>query len=239
MKSIKVLIILLMCSPGLFAQRSLAYKAGVTGENNLQNVIHITPYSGAMGFDGRYEGVKGTPRLFDTLVASSVLLKGEELFFRIESDLDVVKNALVYMSPSKGMLMEVPSEHISEVIIHQDGNDLIFLTTEGLTFDQEIQGNKFYQLLNGGTYQCIKIPDRKLIEADYQRLYSPDVRYDELQPVSRYYIRGNDSVFHRVQLTRKSLKKVFPDKKELIDSNFNEKTAPDPELAVIELLGKF
>lgn len=234
-----ILTVLLMCSPAISAQRPLAYKVGITGENNLHNAIHITPYSGAMGFDNRYEGVKGTPRLFDTLLASSVLLKGEELFFRIESDLDVVKNALVYLSPSKGMLMEVPSEHISEVIIHKDGNDLIFLTSEGLAFDQEIEGNKFCQLLNEGTYQCIKIPDRKLIEADYQRLYSPDVRYDELQPVSRYYIRGNDSVFHRVQLNRKSLKKVFPDKKEIIESNFNEKTVSDPEAAVIELLGKF
>ncbi|MCK7533574.1 MAG: hypothetical protein MZV63_22360 [Marinilabiliales bacterium] len=37
-------------------------------------------------------------------------------------------------------------------------------------------------------------------------------------------------------MTRKSLKKAFPDKKDLIDSNFNEKTAPDPEVAVIGLL---
>ncbi|MDZ7634288.1 MAG: hypothetical protein U5L72_07585 [Bacteroidales bacterium] len=160
MKPIEVLILLVLCSTGLSAQRSLAYKVGVTGENNLQNVIHITPYSGASGFDARYEGVRGTTRLFDTLLESSVLLKGEELYFRIESDLDVVKNGLVYMSPSKGMLMEVPSEHFSVIIIHKDGNDLIFMTTDALTFDQEIQGNKFYQVLNEGTYQCIKIPIR-------------------------------------------------------------------------------
>ena len=46
-------------------------------------------------------------------------------------------------------------------------------------------------------------------------------------------------MFYRVQLTRKSLKKIFPDKKDLIDRNFDEKSATDPEAEVISLLNKF
>ena len=234
-----IFFLLLLFSPVITAQKPTGYREGFAGENNLQNALHITPYAQAKGFDNRYQGVKGSPRLFDTLVASSVLIKGEELYFRIECDLDVVKNALVFMSPGRGMLMEVPSENFVWVIFHKGGKDLFFRTTEGLIFDQEIKENRFCQVLTDGPFQFISIPDRKFIEAAYKGLYSPDLRYDEYEPVNKYYIQGSDSVFYRVQLTRRSLTKAFPDKKDLINDNFNEKTSADPEADVITLLGKF
>jgi hypothetical protein len=239
MKLNSILFLLLLCSPAITAQKPTGYREGVSGENNLQNALHISPYSEAMGFDNRYEGIKGTPRIFDTLVTSSVLIKGEDLYFSIECDLDVVKNALVFMSTVRGILMEVPSDNFIWIIFHEEGKDLFFKTTEGLTFDQELKGNKFCQVLTDGPYQFIMIPDRKFIEADYQGLYSPDLRYDEYEPVNKYYIQGSDSVFYRVQLTRKSLKKTFPDKKDLIVRNFSEKNSFDPEADIINLLGKF
>lgn len=239
MKLYSAFFLLLLCTQVINAQKPTGYREGISGENNLQNALNMSPYAAARGFDNRYQGIKGSPRLFDTLVASSVLIRGEELYFRIESDLDVVKNALVFMSPGRGMLMEVPSDNFAWIIFHQDGKDLFFRTTDGLIFDQELRGNKFCQILTDGPYQLISIPDRKFIDADYQRLYSPDLRYDEYEPVSKYYIQGIDSVFYRVQLTRKSLKKTFPEKKDLIDGNFNEKNSSDPEKDLITLLGKF
>lgn len=239
MKLNSALFLLLLCSQVITAQKPTGYREGISGENNLQNALLMSPYASAKGFDNRYQGIKGTPRFFDTLVTSSVLIKGEEQYFRIESDLDVVKNALIFMSPAREMLMEVPSDNFLWVVFHKDGKDLFFRTTEGLKFDQELKGNKFCQVLTDAPYQFIRIPDRKFIDADYQRLYSPDLRYDEYEPVSKYFIQGSDSVFYRVQLTRKSLKKTFPDKKDLIDRNFDEKSSSDPEADVITLLGKF
>ena len=239
MKLNSAFLMLLLCAQVINAQKPTGYREGISGENNLQNALNMSPYAAAKGFDNRYQGIKGSPRFFDTLVASSVLIKGEALYFRIESDLDVVNNALIFMSPGRGMLMEVPSDNFVWIVFHKDGKDLFFRTTEGFKFDQELKGNKFCQILTDAPYQLIRIPDRKFIDADYQRLYSPDLRYDEYEPVSKYFIQGSDSVFYRVQLTRKSLKKTFPDKKDLIDSNFNEKTAVDPEAEIISLLNKF
>lgn len=222
-----------------FAQKPIGYFSGVTAETNLRAVANLSPYSTAVGFDTRYQGVKGTTRLYDTLVASSVLVKGQQYYFRLESDIDVVRNALLFRRPSGGELMEILSDNITEVIIHDKGNDLVFRTTDSIELDKQEDENKFFQVLKEGPWQFIKIPDRKFVAADYKRLYSPDIRYDEYKPLSKYYIMGSDSVFHHVQLTRKSLQKLFPDKKELIDSNFNEKSSSDPEADVINLLGKF
>ncbi|MBE0674082.1 MAG: hypothetical protein IH591_05425, partial [Bacteroidales bacterium] len=111
MKLNSAFLLLLLCSQVITAQKPTGYREGISGENNLQNALYMSPYAAAKGFDNRYQGIKGSPRFFDTLVASSVLIKGEELYFRVESDLDVVKNALIFMSPGRGMLMEVPSDN--------------------------------------------------------------------------------------------------------------------------------
>jgi len=239
MKLNLILILSFLCMINSLAQNTPGYQSGVTGERNLMAIVNTSPYTTNVGFDNRYQGVKGTPRLFDTLVASSLMIYGEEKYIRMESDLDVVRNTLIFKESKSGELREINSKYIAELIYHKDGRDLVFRTTGGVRFDKEIKENEFYEVLKEGPWQFIMIPEKEFVEADYKRVYSPDRRYDEFNPVSKYYIQGMDSVFHRVQLTRKSLKKVFPEKKELIDKNFNEKTSPDPEADVIELLGKF
>lgn len=239
MKVNLILILSLACTLNAIAQKPIGYQAGVTSESNLKAIESLSPYTTAVGFDTRYQGVKGTTRLFDTLVASSVLVKGTKEYIRMESDIDVVRNALLFRRPPGGELMEILSGNIAEVIFHGEDKDLIFKTTDGVILDKKPDGNKFYQVLMKGPYQFIRITDRKFVAADYQRAYNPDIRYDEFKSVSKYYILGSDSVFHRVQLTGKSLKKLFPDKKDLIDSNFNAKSATDPEAEIISLLNKF
>lgn len=239
MKVNLILILSLACTLNAIAQKPIGYKAGVTSESNMKAIESLSPYTTAVGFDTRYQGVKGTTRLFDTLVASSVLVKGMKEYIRMESDIDVVTNALLFRRPPGGELMEIKSDKIAEVIFHGKDKDMIFKTTDGVVLDRKPDENKFYQVLMEGPYQFIRITDRKFVAADYQRAYSPDIRFDEFKSVKKYYIMGSDSVFHRVQLTGKSLKKLFPDKKALIDSNFDEKTAADPEADIISLLSKF
>jgi hypothetical protein len=231
--------ILLLCTVNLYGQESKGIKFGITSEQNLRVLVNPSLYSTTAGFDDRYEGVKGSPRLLDTLVPSTLTIKGQDEPFLVETDIDLVKNTMLFILRSSGDLLEVSSGYIDELVFHKDGKDLVFRTTGGLTFDKEVQENKFYQVLRDGTWMFIKIPDREFSEANYTGLYSLDKRYDEYVPADKYYIMDSDSVFHRVQLTRKSLTKLFPDKKELIESNFNEKTTVDPETTVTSLLNKF
>jgi hypothetical protein len=231
--------LLLLCTVALDGQESKGTKLGITSEQNLQALVNPSLYSTTSGFDGRYEGVKGSPRLMDTVVPSTLTIKGQDESFSVATDIDLVKNTMLFILKSSGDLLEVSSGYIDKLVFHMDGKDLVFRTTGGLTFDKEIQENKFYQILREGAWMFIKIPVREFSEANYTGLYSPDKRYDEYVPADKYYIMDSDSVFHRVLMTRKSLTKMFPGKKELIESNFNEKTAVDPEAAVTSLLNKF
>ena len=214
-------------------------KVGMTSEQNLQALTNPSLYSTTTGFDERYQGVKGSPRLLDTLLPSTVLLKDGEGYYEVTTDIDVVRNTMLFILPASGDLLEVASSFIEELTYHTRYGDLLFRTTEGLKFDREMKGTRFYQVLSEGPHMFIKIPDRKFLEANYTGLYSPDKRYDEYVPDDKYFIMGGDSVLYRVQLTRKSLSKVFPSQAKLINSNFSEKSGVDPEQQVIRLLKMF
>lgn len=231
-------IALIMLSLTSEAQNSKGVKVGMTSEQNLQSLTNPSLYSTTAGFDERYQGVSGSPRLLDTLLPCTVKLKGAEEQYEVSTDIDVVRNTMLFILPASGDLLEVASSWIESLIFHTGDRDLLFRTTEGLKFDRELKGNKFYQVLSDGPHMFIKIPDREFIEANFTGLYNPDKRYDEYVPQDRYYIMGSDSILHRVQLTRKSLSRLFPSQSKLINSNFSEKSGEDPEQQFVRLLEK-
>jgi len=53
----------------------------------------------------------------------------------------------------------------------------------------------------------------------------------------RYYYMGHDNIFHQVQLNRKSVAELYPEKKELIENAIRERSADNEEL-MISLLDK-
>jgi hypothetical protein len=240
MKKIIFLLMLSLYISDIYPQNPIIYQSGIMGVENLKAAANLSPYStSAVGFDTRYEGVKGTTRLFDTLITSYLLVSGQEKYIQLKSDIDLVKNTLVFIQPEKGDLMEISSDYVIELIVNKDDKELKYRTTKELNFENKIPENKFCQVLKEGPNQFIKIPEKKFVEADYKRVYSPDRRYDEFKLSTRYYIADSDNIFHRIQLNKKSLAKLFPDKKQLIFKEFEEKSEGDIEERVVSILNKF
>ncbi|MCX6301975.1 MAG: hypothetical protein NTW82_07300 [Bacteroidia bacterium] len=223
-----------------FSQPASVYRTGITAQQNLNAIANLAPYSGGgIGFDTRYQGVVGSPRLFDTLLTSFLLVSENEYYIRLETDLDLVGNAVLYTDPGTKKLFALPSDNVRELVVVKDNKELIFRTTKGLSFDKSLKENNFYQVLAEGSVQFIKIPVKTFVEADYKGAYSSDRRFDEYQAVTRYYFKGADNAFHQIQLNRKSLIKAFPDKKELINQSWGKKTSENNEEMVISLIEKF
>lgn len=82
------------------------------------------------------------------------------------------------------------------------------------------------------------MPVKKLIAADYKDVYSADRRYDEYTTYYKYYIMSRDSTFQQIQLNKKSLIKMFPDKKDLINNTLEAKTYGNSEDMVLDILNK-
>jgi hypothetical protein len=239
MKRILLIIIFILALNRTYSQSNTLYQTGLTAEQNLSAIGNLARYStGGIGFDNRYEGIKGSPRLFDTLLTSLLKVKGEDYFIQLRSDLDLVGNSLIFMDPKTGKLASIPSAVTREVRIFKDGKEMIFRTTNGRRIEKDTKEEKFLQVLKEGKIQFIKLPVKKLIEADYKQAYGADRRYDEYTTYYKYYIMSPDSSFHRIQLTKKSLVKMFPDKRELINKTTESKSYDNNEEMVIDILDK-
>lgn len=241
MKRLFLLFTLLsLLSSAVISQGNSGVQVYLSSEDNLKAISNLGPYStGGLGFDNRYEGVKGTSMLLDTLLPSLMKIRGQNYYIQLNADLDVLYNYLVYQHPKTKQLYSVPLDMITEVVIEKDGKDIIFRSTAGKKFEKDLKDQRFYQVLYNGKNQLIKIPGKQFVQADYKNAYSADRRYDEYIPANKYYLKGPDSLYHQVQLTRKSILKVYPDKKGIAAKLPAENTFSDKEEMVVEMLKEF
>jgi hypothetical protein len=240
MRILSLFVTFILIINSVFSQVNSAYQKGVSADKNLKAILNLAPYSdGAVGFDNRYEGIKGSTRLFEKLLPSYLKIKGTDYYLQLETDLDLVKNSLLFLNPKSGELLSVPSDMVSELIITYEGKELVFRTSAGSRFEKALKEKKFFQVLKDGPIQFIKMPVKTLTEADYKGAYSSDRRYDEYETKYRYYISGTDSTFHQLLINKKSLTKLFPDKKELIEKIIESKAYDNDEDMVIAVLDKF
>lgn len=231
---------MLMITTVLGAQVPSPYQKGYNAEANLRAISNLKPFSdGAMGFDNRYQGIKGSPMMFDTLLPCAVKVRQIDYYILVDADLNVADNSLVFMHPVTKKLLLLPSTDIEEVTIRHEGKDLLFRTTQNLPFEKGGSENRFCQILLNDPVPFIKIPLKIFTEADYQKAYSPDRRYDEFETRYRYYLMGPDDVFRQVQLNSRSLTGLWPEKKNLVSESFRNRTEKDDEQHVISLLKKF
>lgn len=238
-KSIVILVFLFLTLTAWSQQLSEGSQRIFKSVENMQSVINLNKISQTgITFDTRYEGVKGSPRLTDTLLPSFLKLAGQDYYFQIKADLDLVNNTLIYAGSGSGQMYSIPSSDVSELVINKDGIELLFRTTKGKKFEKDLKENRFYQVLTEGDYEFIKVPMKGFLRADYQGAYTADRRYDEYVNESRYYLKGRDGTFYQVQLNKKSLLKVLPEKKEIIEQAFSKGSSEDKEGLVISILSQ-
>ena len=240
MKKLAFIAFLMLLYSPVEAQVATGMQKYLSSEENLQAIATLGPYStGGLGFDNRYEGIKGTPRLLDTLVPASLRIARQAYFIRMDADLDLVQNYVIYMHPVSRKMFSVPIDAINEVIININGNDVLFRSTSGLVFEKDLKEQKFYQVLKEGSYPLIKIPFKQFVAADYKNAYSADRRYDEYVPMNKYYLKGPDSIYHQIQLSKKSVLKIYPGRKDIAGRKDDENTSDDKEAAIVSFLDKF
>ncbi len=133
----------------------------------------------------------------------------------------LILSKLRYSNPKTGKIL-VPSDMVNEIKIDSGGKEMVFRTTKARFFEKDVKEGKFYQVLKEDK-SVHKNALKKFIEADYKAVYSADRRYDEYITHYKYYIMRSDSTFGQIQLNKKSLLKLFPDKKDLINNTFSEK----------------
>jgi hypothetical protein len=239
MKKTTLFVVFILTITKVFPQENALYQTGVTAEQNLNAIGNLLPYTpGGIGFDNRYEGTKGSPRLFDKLLPSLVKLKGQDFYLQLETNIDLIRNVLIFSYPKTGQMLVIPYDKINEVKIKNENKELIFRTSKWKNPESDFKEHRFFQVLKEGQYQFIKIPVKKFVAGDYKDVYGSDRRYDEYITYYKYYIMNADSTFQRIQLNKKSLVKMFPGKKDIIISTAESKSYDNDEEMVTAILDK-
>jgi hypothetical protein len=240
MKKILTLLLLMLFISSLHSQENKLLQSGLTAEQNLNAIGNLSRFAnaGGTGFDTRYEGVKGSPRLFEKLLPSFLKVIGQDSYIQLETNIDLAGNLLLFNYPKTGKLMAIPSDKIEEVNISSEGKEMVFRISRESDFEREIKDGRFYQVLREGRIYFIKLPIKKLIEADYKAVYSPDRRFDEYTTYYKYYIMRSGGKFQQIQLTKKSLIKLFPDMKGIINKTIEENSYNNNEEMVLDIIDK-
>ncbi|HBQ81834.1 MAG TPA: hypothetical protein DD745_02995 [Bacteroidales bacterium] len=222
------------------AQNKNAYQQGISAEENLRAISNLSATSiGGIGFDTRYKGIRGSPMLFDTLLISFLKISNQDKYIQLESNIDLVSNSVHFVHPKTKQMVALSGNKITEIIISSGNNDLIFRTMEGSLLKKDAGDYVFYQVLNDDPYQLIKVPSKEFIEADYKQAYSPGRQFDEFNTTYKYYIISDNGTINPCQLTERSLAKLFPDKKKIIDNVTKGKSYTDKEAMVMDILKNF
>jgi hypothetical protein len=251
-KKLVFLFIAFLFVLNIYSQSVNYYDEGV---NAMENVRTLGANSGSLHTFGgrRYKGTKGTPNLFDSLVSSNILLNGQEKYIQVESDINVLINAVIFRDASSGELREIPSEKVKELIFNKYDKKLIYRTTKEIKFDKKIKENKFYQVVRESPYRLIMITYKTFSKADNEPTFNSGRQYDEFRAERKFYLEDSKGVFHQVVfnkvdydclvqpslLTKKELAKMFPDKKKLIYTEFEVKPDSVSIERIISLLDKF
>ena len=134
MKKITLVTVLILTFFQLFSQENDIYQKGITADKNLQAIGALAPYStGGVGFDTRYQGIKGSPRMFDSFIPSMLKIKGQDYVIQVNTDIDLVGNQLLFVHPKTGNILTIPADVVTELTMENEGKELVFRTTgEGI-----------------------------------------------------------------------------------------------------------
>jgi len=191
-----------------------SYERSPTNINTIANISPLSP--GAMGFDDRYEGVKGTPLLYDDWVEGNLFLKDNTWIRNLKMNLDIHDNFLYILSRENGQIFTLSNEEINEVHLFSEGETILFRKFLPEQFDKKIDPEILFEVLAQGEYSFLKLSKKLFREANYQQAYSPDRRYDEFILSTSYYLTNSDGMLEKIKLTEKALCKLLPDQKSRI-----------------------
>lgn len=254
MKKLIILLISFFFVINVYPQKVNYYQEGTMGAENLQVLTNWGARTGWLHtFDGRYQGIKGTPNLFNSFVPSYILIDGKDKYIQFESDIDILRNSVIFMEPSTRKLMELSADNVKELIYNKFDQEFIYRTTKDINFDKKSKENKFYQVIIEKPYRLIMITYKTFVKADYEPAFNSGRHYDEFRSERKFYLEDSEGIFHHIILNKvdyeylihptpidkKELAKIFPEEKEVIYKEFEVKPDSVSIDRIISILNKF
>jgi hypothetical protein len=195
--------------------QNISYPEGYEASENLKALSDLEHSEAIRTFDNRYEGVKGTPFVFDEFRPGEVYLKTKNKVVVQDLNYDCFKNEIVYRDPATKVIRVINRYQVDFFIIRNGDRVMTFvpikLEGEAETIFAEV-------LYNLGSI-VYKVYGKDWIKANYEGGYGPDRRYDEFKDkYDLYFMIKREYILYKARKSKKQLVAAFPDHEKEISS---------------------
>lgn len=221
MKKLSVLILLWSFFATGFAQDA---PPTTQIQGSIKDLLNIRQIENVLTFDTRYEGVRGTPTIFESWKPGIIVLNDSTVFRDIQINYDTYNEQLIFLSPS-GEAMLASDRMVDRFYIEGERSGHFWLFKK-----KPVKGpddRKYVRIIyEGSVFDVYQVFEKRFLEADYQAAYSPDRRYDEFVDDTYLMVWQKDKKPEKLRTRTRAFLKVFPDhEKEMRE--YLEKYNPD------------
>jgi hypothetical protein len=176
-----------------------------------QNLMELGSKDG-MGtvktFDNRYEGVKGTPYIFEEFHPGEVFLKTKNKVAVQDLNYNCFDNEIVYMDPATKTIRLLNRFQVDLFTIQNGDRVLTFvpikLENDGETIFAEVLYNK--------ESMVYKVYSKEWVKANFEGGYSADRRYDEfVDKYDLYFMKKGENVLYKSKKAKRQVIAAFPE----------------------------
>jgi len=210
-----IIISLAIFLPMVCAAQNVSIPEGYEAKENLRELGSVDGTGSVRTFDTRYEGVKGTPYVFEEFKAGEVFLKSKEKVAIKALNYNCVDNEIVYLDPAT-QVTRILNKYQVDLFTMQDGDRTGTFVPVKLEEDAE---TIFAELLYNEASLVYKVYYKDWLEANYEGGYSADRRYDQfVDKYDLYLLKQGENTLYRVRQSKKLLKEAFPEQEKQLSA---------------------
>jgi hypothetical protein len=188
---------------------------GYEAKENLRELGSLDGTGNVRTFDYRYEGVKGTPYVFEDFRQGEVFLKSKNKVAVSNLNYNCFENEIVYMEPASSVI-RIMNKLLVDLFTISDGDEV--LTFVPIRLDGDAEAIFAEVLYNKGSL-VYKVYKKEWVKANYEGGYSADRRYDEfVDKYDLYFLKKGDHILYKAKNSKKQLIAAFPEKDNEISS---------------------
>ncbi|MGF1638479.1 MAG: hypothetical protein ACFCUU_15490 [Cyclobacteriaceae bacterium] len=206
MKFSAFFLLLIIYTSALQAQRT---PKDMEAETNLRRLnTKGSDNNVIMAFDQRYQGVKGSPFLFNEWANVDIYFTDGKMVDSLTVKYDMVNDELitnrldgepwyVYKPTVKEFLIEDPEKPLH----------LKFIKLE----DDKSEDGKYFNVFVDGSIPLLKHTKVEFFKADYKGGYNANRPYDAFEPTVSWYVIGEKNKAVKISKSTKGVVQLFPD----------------------------
>ncbi|MFO7671080.1 MAG: hypothetical protein R6W31_15590 [Bacteroidales bacterium] len=202
---------------------TMAQNAGIQGEyeakENLRELGSTDGTGNVRTFDNRYEGVKGSPYVFETWYPGEVFLNSKKKVAISQMNYNCFENEIAYKEPASEVIRLLNRYTVDFFQINVSGESLTFVPVK-LGEDAE---PVFVRILYDAASKVYKVHQKEFLKANYEGGYSADRKYDEF--VDKYdilFMKQGENTLYKAKNSKKYMISLFPEKENEISSFIKE-----------------